>query len=105
MEINFNDHHKVAYGISDGISSQSYGYTNRAIFSQLICCITGPNEYILSKLKEMVSEMENSNKPNQGRFVTYEGCMCEIITNVWDKVEINKKVNEDVESDFSRTVI
>jgi hypothetical protein len=70
-------------------------------------CITGTPEYILDKLKKMVSEIEERGKPLQGQIVTREGFSSEVITPVWNivpkqKDDVVKKsiVNVEVVPEF-----
>ena len=86
MEIIFDDHHKVAQGDRTKLSPYSYCYDYNLKLSQLAVCITGTPEYILDKLKKMVSEIEERGKPLQGQIVTREGFSSEVITPVWNIV-------------------
>jgi hypothetical protein len=107
MEIIFDDHHKVAQGDRTKLSPYSYCYDYNLKLSQLAVCITGTPEYILDKLKKMVSEIEERGKPLQGQIVTREGFSSEVITPVWNivpkqKDDVVKKsiVNVEVVPEF-----
>ena len=87
MRINFNKSHLVAFGKSfeNYASPYSHIWNRKTDFSQLAVCITGTPEYILEKLKKMVSEMEGEvGKPIQGQSVTNSGNTAEVITPVWE---------------------
>ena len=86
MRIKFNNHHLVAYGkqYSEFESQYAHSWKRTAVFSQLAVCISGTPEYILEKLKKMVSEMEGeAGKPIQGTMITNVGNIAEIITPIW----------------------
>jgi hypothetical protein len=102
MEIIFDDHHKVAQGDRTKLSPYSYCYDYNLKLSQLAVCITGTPEYILDKLKKMVSEIEERGKPLQGQIVTREGFSSEVITPVWNIVP--KQEDDGAEVKKSRTI-
>ena len=86
MRIKFNNHHLVAFGkqYSEFESQYAHSWKRTAVFSQLAVCISGTPEYILEKLKKMVSEMEGeAGKPIQGTMITNVGNIAEIITPIW----------------------
>ena len=83
MEIQFDNHHLVATGNSSHLSPYSYAHDRNMKLSQLAVCVTGTPEYILDKLKKMVSELEELGKPLQGQIVTREGFFSEVITPAW----------------------
>lgn len=84
MEIIFDDHHNIVKDDTSRLSPYSYCYDRNLPLSQLAVCITGTPEYILDKLKKMVSELENNGKPLQGQIVTREGFCSEVITPTWN---------------------
>ena len=85
MIVKFDKAHLFAHGkkYEDFASPYAYAWKKTPVFSQLAVCITGPPEYILEKLKKMVSEMESEGKPLQGTMVTNSGNTTEIITPIW----------------------
>ena len=94
MVVEFNRAHEVAHGDYDAASPYSNLWRKNLVFSQLAVCITGTPEYILEKLKKMVSEMEGEDgKPTQGQLVTNNCFTIEVITPVWDG-EILKSMEE-----------
>ena len=86
MRVNFDNAHLLAYGrqYENFASPYAYSWKKTPVFSQLVACISGTPEYILEKLKKMVSEMEGEvGKPIQGTMVTNSGNTTEIITPIW----------------------
>ena len=94
FKVKFNEAHCVPHGYYEYANSLVNPYKRIKVFNQLIVCISGSHEYILEKLKKIVSEMESEGgKPVQGQIVTDTGNTIEVITPVWNN-EVFKTIAE-----------
>jgi len=101
MKVEFDNTHLIAYGEEFKGNKNSYSYyydPSKHPMSQIQICLTGEPQFILNKLKKIVTEMEfeaqgnKLNKPSQGVIIDNNGCVAEVITPVW-----KGKIDSDVQ--------